>query len=274
MTIVVTELQGSRRYTKSRDGKSSTLDLSLNIAGTDSEFDATAAAETLAPLVWGVTSPILWRQSITVTPQEIDGSNSRWLAEVHYDTTSPESPSDDDSIEFDTSGGTQHITQSLATIASYPNGAPDHQGAIAVSSSGVEGADIVVPSLQFSITKYFAQVSTAYVQLLGSMTGSINAGSFKGFAPGEVLFEGANGQKEPNQSETPWRITYRFRVSANQAAFSVGSISVTGGKYGHDLMWVSYQEAADESAVALVKRPRAVYIERVYPVANFGLLGV
>ena len=68
-------------------------------------------------------------------------------------------------------------------------------GAIGVTADGVEGVDITVPVYQFSETHYFsdAQVTGAYKGAIFSCTGKTNAGAFKGFAPGEVLFLGASG---------------------------------------------------------------------------------
>ncbi len=45
-------------------------------------------------------------------------------------------------IQLDTSGGSEHVTQSLATIARYGN-APDCQGAVNFDGESVQGADIM-----------------------------------------------------------------------------------------------------------------------------------
>ena len=75
----------------------------------------------------------------------------RWEGEVIYapwDFTPP--AVGEERYEFETGGGTQHITQSIETIASYaPAGktAPDHKGAIGVGTdNAVEGCDIESPS--------------------------------------------------------------------------------------------------------------------------------
>ena len=39
-------------------------------------------------------------------------------------------------------------------------------------------------------------------------------------------------------------------------------------------MWVRYQDTEDEDAKELIKKPVAVYIERVYDTANFAGLGI
>jgi hypothetical protein len=39
-------------------------------------------------------------------------------------------------------------------------------------------------------------------------------------------------------------------------------------------MWVRYQDAEDEDAKVLIKKPIAVYIEKIYEQANLGGLGI
>ena len=39
-------------------------------------------------------------------------------------------------------------------------------------------------------------------------------------------------------------------------------------------MWVRYADAEDQGAQAIVKKPVAVYIERVYEEGGFGSLGI
>jgi len=39
-------------------------------------------------------------------------------------------------------------------------------------------------------------------------------------------------------------------------------------------MWVRYEDREDDAANVLVKKPTAVYIEKVYEDGNFALLGI
>ena len=114
MAITVTEKLESRRLTT---GKNATLELSLNVVGTDSETDAKIAATNATPEAWGSLSnpPLLFRQSIQL---EVVGPKL-WIATVRYDTTGTQPISAEDSLEFDTSGGTQHVTQSLDTVGIF-----------------------------------------------------------------------------------------------------------------------------------------------------------
>jgi hypothetical protein len=116
-------------------------------------------------LVYGTTDPIeAETELIAQTPgsfdclTKVDGTVepltlNAWRGTVRFGNVPPEGAT---IISFDTTGGVQHITQSLETVGSYaPVGetAPDFHGAIGVSKDAVEGADIVVPVLNFSVIK-------------------------------------------------------------------------------------------------------------------------
>ena len=163
-------------------------------------------------LLW--FTPAMYNGLVRQTPKiEPDGdSPDVWAASVQY---GPKKPPDtgDSTYQFDTAGGTQHITQSLQTLGKYaPPGkvAPDFKGAIGVTHDNVEGVDITVPVYNFSETHYIASelVTLAYKATLFSLTGKVNKHVFRGFAPGEVLFVGASGAK---RGEKDWEITWCHR---------------------------------------------------------------
>ena len=50
---------------------------------------------------------------------------------------------------------------------------------------------------------------------------------------------------------------------------------ITGiNKDGWDYLWVRYNDEEDAAAKKLVRRPEAVYVERVYLRADLNLLGI
>lgn len=269
MSVVAEEKFESRRLVASREGKASTLDLVFNVRGTDNETVAKVVTDQATPDVWGLGTPLLYKQSITV---EVEGFN-HWLATIHYDTSAPEPYSADDSFEFDTTGGTQTITQSIGTLAAHPGGAPDFQGAIGVTENGVEGVDVTVPILTFSETRFFPELSPTYKLNLFHLTSRINSATFRGLAPGEVLFQGASARRQDNRKDTPWSVTYQFAAQANRGNFLVGSISVTA-KRGWDYMWIRYGREDDGATNSLLRVPTSVHIERVYEDGDFSLLGI
>jgi hypothetical protein len=184
--------------------------------------------------------------------------------------------SNEPSFNFDTGGGTKHITQSLQTIGKFPASAPDFAGAIEVDNEGnVNGVDVAMPVMNFSETHYFSpdRVSTSYKKRIADLTGKVNSGSFKGYATGEVLFLGASGSRRGKRSTDYWEITFKFAVSPNVTNLKAGTITVASKK-GWDYLWVRYADDVSSDRKALIKKPVAAYVEKVYEQAEFGGLGI
>jgi hypothetical protein len=263
MPVSVREKFQSRESTT---GESAQVDLAFIIEGTDDDIVAKSSLLSSSPTLYDG----LVRQSAHIEPV----GPGLWDGLVRYGLPENQEPeTGESSFSFDTGGGNQHITQSIQTIAKYPGGtAPDFGGAIGVTHDNVEGVDITVPIYQFSETHYLADsvVTPAYRGTLFYLTGKVNNGSFRGLAPGECLFLGASGSK---RGESDWEITFRFAGSPNVAGLTVGPI---GGinKKGWEYMWVRYADSEDNDAKVLVKKPVAVYIEKVYELANFSQLGI
>lgn len=269
MSIVVTEKFESRRSAK---GDNPSAELVYTVRGTNDDLAARNAAEDESP----DTYDGLPRQTVSVEPV----GPEHWDATVRYGlSTGGGFPQTGESVfAFDTGGGTQHVTQSKQTISSHAASgttAPDFKGAIGVTADGVEGVDITVPVYQFSETHYLSasQVTQGYKSTLFNLTGKVNNGSWKGFAPGEVLFLGASGSRRGTGADADWEITFRFAASPNASGLSVGPI---GGisKKGWEYLWVRYDDEVDAPAKAMVKRPVAAYVERVYDESSFAGLGI
>jgi len=270
--VEVFEKFESRRSTKANQVSQSSAELGYIVRGTDNDIAARDAAQANSP----ATYDTLPRQSIQIEPI----GPQLWDVAVRYsqNSSSGTSTPSESSFNFETGGGTQHITQSKDTVqarAASGTTAPDFGGAIGVTADGVEGVDITVPVYQFSETHYRtdAQVTGAYKGAIFTCTGKTNAGAFKGFAAGEVLFLGATGSKRGDGPDDDWEITFRFAASPNQTGLSVGSISGISKK-GWEYLWVRYADAEDTGSGAIIKKPIAAYVERVYDDANFGALGI
>ena len=270
MPITVTEKFESRRSTT---GDNPSAELGYTVRGTEDDLAARTAVEAASP----TTYDNLPRQAVAVEPV----GPEHWDATVRYalDQASSAPPQTGDSVfSFDTGGGTQHITQSKATVGIYAasgSTAPNFQGAIGVTADSVNGVDITVPVYQFSETHYLpaSQVTTGYKGTLFNLTGKINNGSFRGFTAGELLFLGATGSRRGTGPDDDWEITFRFAASPNVTGLSVGPI--TGiNKKGWEYLWVRYADAEDTGASTIVKRPVAAYVERVYDAGSFGGLGI
>ncbi len=270
MAVTFHELASSRVH---ETGSNGTRELKYVAMGSSDDVEVRLEAQAQLPSAYdGVGN-----RRIRVEP--VDSNHGLWEVTASYRTNEAQEPPQvgDSSYAFDTTGGTQHITQSRQTIAGH--GAPgipaipDFDEAIGVTEDGVEGVDVTVPVFSYTETHFVpaASVTSAYVNTLFHLTGRVNASGFKGFAAGEMLFLGASGAKR--SSEDFWEITYRFACSPNATGLSVGPI--TGiAKKGWEYLWALYEDTEDTAAKRIVKRPVAAYVERVYEDGNFGGLGV
>lgn len=275
--MTIREKNNSRGF-KTGDSAEESLLYTLEGTSSDTEAESFATANTPA------TYKGLVRQSIEADPQWVDETTDTgcWNITVKYGVKPPTDVGES-TFSFDTTGGTQHITQSLQTIARYaPPGktAPDFKGAIGVTHDGVEGVDIPLPVFNFSIRRRIpiAQWSAAYVGILHSLTRTVNDAPFSvtirgdtyTFEAGECLFLGASGD-ESSASDFV-EVTYKFAASPNKTGITIGDI--TGiVKKGWHYLWVRYEDSEDTSAKAIVKKPVAAYVEKVLEESNLGLLG-
>lgn len=256
--------------------------------GTIHEYTARAQVLLLTPTTATSSLGILHRQRLN-------------LRQISYDTFDVEVVYGRHStavgtyqFDFDTTGGTAHITSPKEHIARYglevlrepgPTSGllvPKHKGAIGVDKDEVKGVDIVVPALKFRVTfKHPAGfVSIPFMKLMSDITGSANLTTFFGFAPGEILFLGVIGS---SSSDSESSCTYSFSGSANQPEFYVGDVLVNSGiappgpgydppydtqpytyvgKRGHDVLWVKYKDNTNVDTP--VKEAEWVYVDRVY----------
>ncbi len=270
----LTEKHDSRRIATDSDGAAQSAEFVYTLTGVADE----SSARILATNSTDSTYDGLIRKSITLEPVCIDTANLGaciWEVTVQYGEKDRPESGDPSTFSFDTGGGTQHVTQSLQTVNRYaPTGktAPDFHGAIGVTHDNVEGVDITVPVYHFSETHYLAdsQVTLAYRGTLFGLTGKVNNAAFKGLAAGECLFLGASGSK---RGADDWEITFRFAASPNRTGITVGEI--TGiDKAGWEYLWVRYTDAEDATAKAIVKKPVAAYVEKVYEEGDFSALGI
>jgi hypothetical protein len=242
--------------------------------------DQSQAISTLQSIASG-NFQSLARDTVTVEPLYADANASggvwRGIAEYRVFVRPVPAASGDSFYNFDTGGGSQHVTQSLGTMNSYaPTGGTAATGHGAINtrwnngSPTVDGVDIIAPEYKFSETHYFADenITAAYKGIVFGLTGKMNNASFKGTDAGECLFLGASGQK---RGSADWEITFNFGALPNKTNIAVGDITV-GTKLGWDYMWVEYE--ADVSQTSLVQKPKNVHVERVYEFGDFSTLNI
>jgi hypothetical protein len=281
MALTWIEDGDSRQATIVRRGKNatSTYTKSYKVFGTKDDVELHAAINSRlssSEYGWqypGVEDAQLWVEQYSVSYLGDDA----WQVTVNYEKKGAEPTTENPlkrSRSFDTTGGTQHITQASGERA-YGTGAPPQQNTIAVDENGVNGVDIVVPQLQWTENYDVpnAYVTSSYIRGVAAVTGTTNSSSFRGFEAGEVLFIGCSGNQEwdDQKGRGPWSLSYRFVASKNVTNQTMGSVSGIEKK-GHEYLWVRYESAVDSST--LIKKPKHVYVNKVYRETNFADLGI
>jgi hypothetical protein len=316
MALVWVEDNDSRSATIVRLGKraSSTYQKSYKVFGTTNDVEVHAEANTkisseLAYFQYpGQPNVQLRAESYSVNYLGDDA----WQVTVSYEKTGADDDSQADPLRrsrsFDTSGGSQHITQSplyddTTTAVAGPDGlpivtrtvtgerrygptgplTPDQFGAIGVDGDSVAGVDIITPALSWTETYDVpsAYVTAAYIKRTAFMTGTVNSGAFRTFLAGEVLFLGCSGNQDwdADRGDGPWSLSYKFVASPNAGqgettkALKVGDIKGIK-KRGHEYLWVKYESSVGVGSADILKRPKYVYVNEVYPESNFAQLGI
>lgn len=277
--VTVYEKSGSPRakFVNPVENNGSSIEFLYVVLGTQSEITAANGALLIAPLAYLVNDEWLVRQEVTPTPTGPDS----WDVSVRFgpedERRSQEKPEPGTwHFSFDTTGGTHKITQSLENLwrgeRSAQNPAPDLLGAIGYDGKKVQGVEIVVPKLEFSITAYYRPqaVTTAFMADVARATSKVNEHPWLGFAAGEILFLGGTGQGDiplvNGQRVKPIGVTFKFAASENRQNFKVGEITVPSKK-GWEYLWVKYEKVEDAGFVFPI--PVHAYVEKIYEEISF-----
>lgn len=228
--------------------------------------------------------------------EEIAGKPGFYIAEITYEQRDlkeaehnppPEFPFYKITVNFTTKGLTTRRIVGLSnntSVTPYKQGdesktplyQPVNHGALVnVTEEGVEGVDVIIPTLDFTITKEFAAdaVTVGFVRLLYSLTGTVNEDAFLGFAPGELLYKGVDASFNDDR----WSITYDFSAIPNVSnlqitapVFDPQRQVITGvfeieSKKGWEFLWIEFVDGAGP----LKKIMKQVNVIKVYPEANF-----
>lgn len=224
--------------------------------------------QALSLLASAITSPygILFRQPIhvfrlgyRVHEVQVEWAQRKWAPL-------------DISIRGRTTGGTQKIIGSLSTV-SMSNNAPNFQGLIGVNSDGtVEGAEIIVPTLQLALDVQYPLgfLNWDMMKVWSYNTGTVNAGAMLGWQAGEVLYEGSEFEDGTN---IPTRVTHNVSISPNLFNFTACGLTIAE-KQGWDFLWF---RTVDETHTVggttfPVKRATHYYVERNYRRINLAAI--
>jgi hypothetical protein len=220
---------------------------------------ANAYAIASTPSIVSTVYGLLYRQDVRVRR----AAYNQWMVEVPYGPR--KAITGDFTWDFDTTGGTIHITQAKAEAGRFPAAsAPDQKGAIAVDGDEVKGTEIIVPAMKLNVNfrHPLGVITIPQAKFLSNITGTVNSDSFLTFAPGEVLFLGARGSDGTDAEAT---VSYQFAMAANQTGQTIGDITGVSKK-AWEVAWIRYKDAivtADGKEVP-TREPKFVYVDRVY----------
>lgn len=249
------------------------------VRGAGDEYAAQTHLILVTPIALAVGLDFLIRQEINVKHQ----GAGLYLATVKYgpeeDPKSEKAPQHlEHKFSFDTSGGKHKISLAESERSrqwAYSAGLvpPDLKGAINFDGKKVQGVDITVPNLEFSVTVYYnpAALNITFVQNIARKTGRMNSDVWLGFQPGEALFLGGSGDIPiptlRGQKIKPVPITYKFAGSENRNDIIVGSNPQPITKRGWDYLWVRYERMENSGLDYPV--PVHAYVDQVYPELAF-----
>lgn len=180
---------------------------------------------------------------------------------------------------YNTTGGTSHLSYSLATLGRAGANLRDFGGGIGWNGEGFDGVDVVTPRVEFSISvnwpsSFFTQ---AYRLTLANATGSINSALWHGFAAGCVLFKGVQANPRSFKrtlsdgstvNDYYWRAVYQFEAAPATSVVFNGTTLV---KRGFDYLW-KLSEKIEGANGNLETQVVQVNVEQVYPEFDFSNL--
>jgi hypothetical protein len=229
------------------------------IIGTPNQNTAASYALAATPAIIGSIYGLLYRQDIQCNQV----AYNQWMIEVPYGPR--KNVTGDFTWDFDTTGGTVHITQAKQEVSRYPaSDAPDQKGAIAVDGDEVKGTEIIVPAMKINVNfrHPLGVITLPQAKFLASITGTTNSDNFLTFAPGEVLFLGARGSDGTDAEAT---VSYQFAMSKNVTGQTIGGIAGIAKK-AWEVAWIRYQDKVVTVGGKDVptREAKFVYVDRVY----------
>lgn len=180
-------------------------------------------------------------------------------------------------VDFDVSTINQRVTFSEAgSYTAYVDPAyadPNPHGAINFSKHDgkvkVEGIDIRVPSLKFSVAYRLPRgtITTAYVKKLRDKVLKRNSAKWLSWGARELLFVGATGSQAVF-GEPELKFDFETDIEVKKTFGDIPEVT----KPPHDYLDLVYDTEADEAAKKLVSKPIAAYVHNFYGVTNFPAL--
>lgn len=247
----------------------SSVELGYTIGDETDEDAALILLATTAPSFYLLNGIVLSKVEYSVTPT----SHDMYDGTARYTKRSREREElqeGESSFQFETGGGSIHVTHALSTTKYGGANEPDINNAIDFDGETIKGTDIQSPVYNFSETHIVpaATVTSAYKLALFRATGKTNNASYKGFDAGEVLFLGASGSK---RGDDAWEINYRHSAQENKTGLSIGGIAGISKK-GWEFLWVKWSSELVPATGRVKPKAAAVYVQKVYEDHDFANL--
>ena len=180
---------------------------------------------------------------------------------------------------FDCGGGTKHMTHAISQTRVYGGSGDDAGGGIGWNGkSGSEaefsGVDVPCADMRETYTKTMSRskvTGTSYKKKVAALVGKVNAGTFKGWSAGEIMFLGMSFST-PSKGAKKVTVTFNFRVMPNESRCKVAGKDV-GSKKGFEYLWAR-SETKDGGNGYPEVQVNSIYKSIVCESANFGALGL
>lgn len=178
-------------------------------------------------------------------------------------------------LSFNCGNGTRHVAEAYSQkqiFGDEPAGNLVGWNGEYGENAQVDGVDVPFPSFheKYSIPMKVSALTTEYRRKVGSLVGKVNSTKFKGWEPGEVMFESISFTA-PLQGEKEILVEFDFAIQLNEKNVKCGDILVKEKK-GFEYIWFIPGTLKKESKGEI--KPIAGYIAQVVQYADFSVLGL
>lgn len=215
---------------------------------------------------------------------EVFEIGDEWFGVANYGTEEDVQPTGagETSFSFDTTGATEHIIASKATVGAFAAAdeaanVADNGNLIGVGDGeNVEGVDVPVAKLGFTVTRSFpiGQATGAYIKALATVgvnNASVSITTDDGVTiegdTGEILYFGSTGGAKNGRLEVQFLLAF----SPNVTGRAIGGIAGIAAK-GWEYIWVRRKHVVVQNRLTV--KPVAAYVERVFDLIDFDALEI
>ncbi len=219
------------------------------------------------------------RRSMTL--KEVEATTGIWKASITWSSLNYQY-----ALEIGGSQQTVRCDKSLAHIYGDPDdtapnySAGDEGRPIGFDGRTVHGCSIYVPTRTWteSVEIPTSQYSFDYEDGVAAIDNApVNSSSFRGYSPGEVLFQGMQSSLNTGNPDFV-TASYKFSQTDNRNVANGNAITIDDitniEKDGWDYLDVHYKHVVDTSANIIVPKALYVLIHRMYDRSDFAPLNI